>query len=198
MVEPAGNILQVRNLSVEFRARKRVIKALRDVSLDVPTGKIVGVVGESGCGKSTLILAIMRLLAPNAAITEGEVHFGGRDLLKVPEADMQSLRGTDISMIFQDPLTSLNPVVSIGRQLIDVQYRDRGGLDSKRQRAIQALSQVGIPDPAARMDAYPHEFSGGMRQRIAIAMTIIEEPRLLIADEAHHGARCNSRGADHP
>ena len=183
MADPPESILQVRNLSVEFKARKRVIKALRDVSLDVPTGKIVGVVGESGCGKSTLILAIMRLLAPNAAITQGEVYFGKRDLLKLPEADMHSLRGTDISMIFQDPLTSLNPVVSIGRQLIDVQYRDSGGLDSKRQRAIQALSQVGIPDPAVRMGAYPHEFSGGMRQRIAIAMTIIEEPKLLIADE---------------
>ncbi len=183
MVDPPENILEVRNLSVEFRARKRAIKALRDVSLDVPTGKIVGVVGESGCGKSTLILAIMRLLAPNATITQGEVHFGKRDLLKLPEADMKSLRGTEISMIFQDPLTSLNPVVSIGRQLIDVQYRDRGGLNSKKQRVIQALSQVGIPDAAARMNAYPHEFSGGMRQRIAIAMTIIEEPKLLIADE---------------
>ena len=114
MGDAPESILQVRNLSVEFKARKRVIKALRDVSLDVPTGKIVGVVGESGCGKSTLILAIMRLLAPNATITQGEVHFGRRDLLKLREADMQSLRGTEISMIFQDPLTSLNPVVSIG------------------------------------------------------------------------------------
>lgn len=176
-------LLEIRNLSVEFRAQKRVIRALRNVNLNIPKGGIVGVVGESGCGKSTLILSIMRLLASNATVTQGEVIFGGRNLLALTEREMQSVRGNEISMIFQDPLTSLNPVISIGQQLIDVQYRDSITRETKKQRAIQALSQVGIADAGARMKAYPHQFSGGMRQRIAIAMTMIEQPILLVADE---------------
>ena len=176
-------LLEIRNLSVEFRAQKRVIRALRNVNLNIPKGGIVGVVGESGCGKSTLILSIMRLLASNATVTQGEVIFGGRNLLALTEREMQSVRGNEISMIFQDPLTSLNPVISIGQQLIDVQYRDSITRKTKKQRAIQALSQVGIADAGARMKAYPHQFSGGMRQRIAIAMTMIEQPILLVADE---------------
>jgi oligopeptide/dipeptide ABC transporter ATP-binding protein len=176
-------LLEIRNLSVEFSAQKRVIRALRNVNLDIPKSGIVGVVGESGCGKSTLILSIMRLLASNATVTQGEVIFGGRNLLALTEPEMQSVRGNEISMIFQDPLTSLNPVISIGKQLIDVQHRDSVTRETKKQRAIEALSQVGIPDADARMKAYPHQFSGGMRQRIAIAMTMIEQPTLLIADE---------------
>lgn len=176
-------LLEIRNLSVEFKAQKRVIRALRNVNLNIPKGGIVGVVGESGCGKSTLILSIMRLLASNATVTQGEVIFGGRNLLALTEREMQSVRGNEISMIFQDPLTSLNPVISIGQQLIDVQYRDSITRETKKQRAIQALSQVGIADAGARMKAYPHQFSGGMRQRIAIAMTMIEQPILLVADE---------------
>ena len=176
-------LLEIRNLSVEFKAQKRVIRALRNVNLNIPKGGIVGVVGESGCGKSTLILSIMRLLASNATVTQGEVIFGGRNLLALTEREMQSVRGNEISMIFQDPLTSLNPVISIGQQLIDVQYRDSITRKTKKQRAIQALSQVGIADAGARMKAYPHQFSGGMRQRIAIAMTMIEQPILLVADE---------------
>ena len=176
-------LLEIRNLNVEFSARKRVIRALRNVNLKIPKGGIVGVVGESGCGKSTLILSIMRLLASNARVTGGEVMFGGRNLLAISEREMQSVRGNEISMIFQDPLTSLNPVISIGQQLIDVQYRDATSRQEKKQRAIEALAQVGIPDANTRMTSYPHQFSGGMRQRIAIAMTMIEQPTLLIADE---------------
>ena len=179
----SSSLLEIRDLSVEFSARKRVIRALRNVNLTIPKGSIVGVVGESGCGKSTLILSIMRLLASNAKVAGGEIIFGGRNLLTVTESEMQSVRGNEISMIFQDPLTSLNPVISVGQQLIDVQYRDAGSKQEKRQRAINALAQVGIPDASSRMKAYPHQFSGGMRQRIAIAMTMIEQPTLLIADE---------------
>ena len=181
-MEPSP-LLEITNLNVEFSARKRVIRALRNVNLKIPKGGIVGVVGESGCGKSTLILSIMRLLASNARVTEGEVMFDGRNLLAISEREMQSVRGNDISMIFQDPLTSLNPVISIGQQLIDVQYRDATSRKEKSQRAIDALAQVGIPDANTRMTSYPHQFSGGMRQRIAIAMTMIEQPTLLIADE---------------
>ena len=180
---PSSLLLEVRDLNVEFSVRKRVIRALRDVNLKIPKGSIIGVVGESGCGKSTLILSIMRLLAPNAKVTGGEIIFGGRNLLTATESEMESVRGNEISMIFQDPLTSLNPVISIGQQLIDVQYRDVGSKKEKRQRAIDALGQVGIPDASSRMTAFPHQFSGGMRQRIAIAMTMIEQPTLLIADE---------------
>ncbi|MBO68818.1 MAG: peptide ABC transporter ATP-binding protein [Acidiferrobacteraceae bacterium] len=176
-------VLQIRNLSVEFSARKRTIRALRNIDLDIPRGGTVGVVGESGCGKSTLILSIMRLLAPNSKIVSGDIVFEDRSLFELTEREMQSVRGNEISMIFQDPLTSLNPVISVGQQLIDVQYRDSVAKKVKQQRAIDALSQVGIPDAEARLSSFPHQFSGGMRQRIAIAMTMIEEPILLIADE---------------
>jgi len=179
----SDSVLQIRNLSVEFTARNRIIRALRNINLDIPRGGTIGVVGESGCGKSTLILSIMRLLAPNSNIVSGDIVFGGRSLFGLTEREMQLVRGNDISMIFQDPLTSLNPVISIGKQLVDVQYRDSVKKSVKESRAIEALSQVGIPDAAARMASFPHQFSGGMRQRIAIAMTMIEQPTLLIADE---------------
>ena len=179
----SGSALQIKDLSVEFSARNRTIRALRNINLNIPRGGTVGIVGESGCGKSTLILSIMRLLAPNSKIVSGDIVFEDRSLFKLTEREMQLVRGNDISMIFQDPLTSLNPVISIGKQLVDVQYRESITKDMKEQRAIESLSQVGIPDAAARMASYPHQFSGGMRQRIAIAMTMIEQPTLLIADE---------------
>ncbi len=179
----SGSALQIKDLSVEFSARNRTIRALRNINLNIPRGGTVGIVGESGCGKSTLILSIMRLLAPNSKIVNGDIVFEDRSLFKLTEREMQLVRGNDISMIFQDPLTSLNPVISIGKQLVDVQYRESITKDMKEQRAIESLSQVGIPDAAARMASYPHQFSGGMRQRIAIAMTMIEQPTLLIADE---------------
>jgi oligopeptide/dipeptide ABC transporter ATP-binding protein len=176
-------VLDVRHLSVDFRTPKGLVHALRDVSLTVPRGSIVGVVGESGSGKSTLISTVIRLLSPNAVIRGGEVLFDGRDVLKMDQAKLRALRGRKLSMVFQDPMTSLNPVLSIGTQMADIQYRDGLGRAEKRRRAIDMLRRVGIPDPGERLDRYPHEFSGGMRQRIVIAMALLANPDLLIADE---------------
>jgi peptide/nickel transport system ATP-binding protein len=156
---------------------------LRDVSVAIPRGRIVGIVGESGCGKSTLVSAIMRLLSANAEIAGGEIDFDGEDLLRMSVKQMRGLRGDRISMVFQDPMTALNPVLSIGRQMIDIQHREMRSNHEKRERAADMLARVGIPDPASRLDSYPHQFSGGMRQRIVIAMALMAEPDLLIADE---------------
>ena len=177
------NALDIRDLSVDYRTPRGRLQALRHVNLTVPRGKIVGLVGESGCGKSTLISAVIRLLAPNAEVASGAVLFEGRDLLELPEREMRDLRGRDISMVFQDPMTTHNPVLSVGRQMVDIQYRDKISPAEKRKRAAAMLGQVGIPDPETRLDNFPHEFSGGMRQRIAIAMALMAEPTLLIADE---------------
>ncbi len=176
-------LLQIRDLSVEYGTARGPMRALRDVSLLVPAGRIVGIVGESGCGKSTLISTVIRLMSANARITRGTVEFKGRNLLTLPEAEMRALRGREISIVFQDPMLAHNPVLSIGRQMIDIQYRDAIGTAEKRARAVARLAAVGIADPEARLDQYPHEFSGGMRQRIAIAMALMAEPALLIADE---------------
>ncbi|MCG8359622.1 MAG: ABC transporter ATP-binding protein, partial [Kiloniellales bacterium] len=176
-------VLDIRGLSVDYRTPRGRLRALRDVNLTVPRGKIVGLVGESGCGKSTLISAVIRLLAPNAEVVAGTVEFEGRDLLGLSARAMRDLRGRAISMVFQDPMTTHNPVLSVGRQMVDIQYRDKIPLADKRKRAAAMLGQVGIPDPEARLANFPHEFSGGMRQRIAIAMALMAEPTLLIADE---------------
>jgi oligopeptide/dipeptide ABC transporter ATP-binding protein len=154
------------------------------VSLRVPRNKIVGIVGESGCGKSTLISAALGLLAGNGTVRSGEVLFEGRDILKMSQGDLRAIRGERISMVFQDPMTSLNPVLSVAQLMTDIQYRHRDrSAEEKRTRAIDMLRQVGIPDPEQRIDHYPFQFSGGMRQRIAIAMALITNPSLLIADE---------------
>ncbi len=178
-----GAVLEVRGLNVEFATARGALKALRDVDLDVPAGSVVGVVGESGSGKSTLAGAVMRLLAENTRIASGEVRFEGRDLLKASDAEMRAIRGERISMVFQDPMTSLNPVLTIGTQMVDIQYRRSRSREEKRARAVEMLRRVGIPDAERRMEHYPHQFSGGMRQRIAIAMALETEPALLIADE---------------
>jgi len=178
-----ARVLEVRGLSVAFRTPRGRVKALRAVDLEVPAGRIVGVVGESGCGKSTLIAAIMRLLAANAEVTAGEIVFEGRDLLTLSEREMRDLRGQRLALVSQDPMTAHNPVLTIGRQMIDIQYRSRLSRAQKRRRAADMLRRVGIPDPESRLDAYPFQFSGGMRQRIAIAMALMAEPALLIADE---------------
>ena len=177
------NVLSIRDLSVNYQTDHGTLQALRNVNVDVPKGSIVGIVGESGCGKSTLISTIIRLLASNTDIPNGEVIFEGRDILKLSEDEMRALRGDRLSMVFQDPMSSLNPVLSIGRQMTDIQFRDKKTKAQKRQRSIEMLDSVGIPDPASRLNQYPHEFSGGMRQRIAIAMALQAEPSLLIADE---------------
>lgn len=176
-------VLDIQNLSVSYATPRGDLRALRDVSMTVPERKIIGIVGESGCGKSTLISAIIRLMAPNARIGAGSIDFKGDDLLAKTEAQMRALRGTEISMVFQDPMQTHNPVLTVGRQMIDIQYRDPFSKAEKRKRAAEMLAMVGIPDPEARLNQYPFEFSGGMRQRIAIAMALMARPSLLIADE---------------
>jgi peptide/nickel transport system ATP-binding protein len=180
----AESVLEVRDLDVGFHSRAGYVHALRGIRLSVPKGAIVGVVGESGSGKSTLGLAVMGLLAYNADIAGGSANFAGRDLLKLSKEDMRDLRGPSIAMVFQDPMTALNPVRSIGQQMTDIQFRDRTrSMAQKRQVASAMLRKVGMPDPERQLDRYPHQFSGGMRQRIAIAMGLLQSPALLIADE---------------
>lgn len=177
------NVLEISNLSVEFSTGRGPLKAIRDVSLTVPKEKIVGLVGESGCGKSTVIFSILNLMAENAAITKGEINFEGQDILKLPFRKQQALRGDRISIVFQDPMTSLNPVFSIDTQMTDIQFRSPVTKAEKRKRAVDMLTHVGIPDAAHRLNSFPHHFSGGMRQRIAIAMALLARPALLLADE---------------
>ncbi|ESW94772.1 peptide ABC transporter ATP-binding protein [Mesorhizobium sp. LSJC268A00] len=180
----AGNVLEVRDLSIRFQTPRGPISALRGINLEVPRGSVVGLVGESGSGKSTLALAIMGLLSDNASISEGSISFLGRDLRTLKPAELRRLRGDRISMVFQDPMTSLSPVRTIGQQMVDVQYRKREvSSNGKRQRAAEMLGRVGMPDPERQLNRYPHQFSGGMRQRIAIAMGVLERPDLLVADE---------------
>ena len=176
-------VLDIQNLSVGYRTDSGLLQALRDVSLVVPEGKIVGIVGESGCGKSTLISAIIRLLAPNACVGEGAIRFKGSDLLALAPDEIRALRGDEIAMVFQDPMTSLNPVLTIARQMADVQHRSSSSRAEKRARSLMMLERVGIADPETQLDRYPHHLSGGMRQRVAIAMALMTEPSLLIADE---------------
>ena len=177
-------LLDIRNLSVDFRTPRGRVHALRDVSFSVPRGKVVGIVGESGSGKSTVIWTLTRLLAGNAVIEGGAAVFDGTDVLRLGESRMMDMRGESISVVFQDPMTSQSPVLSYRRQMTDVLYRRRGmGMAEKRARAIEMMRRVGIPDPESRIVQYPHQFSGGMRQRASIAMALLMDPMLLIADE---------------
>lgn len=182
MSATGDELLAVEDLSVSFAGEAGRVQALRQVSLSVERGSIVGIVGESGSGKSTLIAAATRFLPENASVS-GHVRFDGRDLLALDARALRALRGRRIAMVFQDPMTALNPVLSIGRQMVDIQYRDAASAAAKRARAAEMLKHVGIPDAASRLKRYPYEFSGGMRQRIAIAMALLGNPDLLIADE---------------
>ncbi|MER8747466.1 ABC transporter ATP-binding protein [Mesorhizobium sp. M1004] len=176
-------LLEIRGLNLDFGTPGGRVHALRNVSLNVPAGQVVGIVGESGSGKSTLAYTVMGLLPENADVTAGNILFEGRDLLKMPAQSRRSLLGDRLSMIFQDPMTALNPVRTIENQMIDIQHHERRSRSEKRARAIDMLHRVGIPDPQTRIGAYPHHFSGGMRQRICIAMALLVRPALLIADE---------------
>jgi oligopeptide/dipeptide ABC transporter ATP-binding protein len=178
-----NSILDIHNLSVDYLTPRGELKALRDVSIAIPKGQVVGLVGESGCGKSTLIAAIINLLASNARIRSGGVQFKGAELLELSQAEMLKVRGEQISMIFQDPMTTLNPALTVGEQMVDIQYRRKGSRKDKLKIAASMLERVGIPDPESRLSRYAHQFSGGMCQRIAIAMALLMEPDLLIADE---------------
>ena len=178
-------ILEVKGLKTQFRTRDGMVKAVNGVSFDLDEGETIGIVGESGSGKSVTSLSILRLLpTPPAEIVEGEVIFEGQDLADMDERDLRKIRGGQISMIFQDPISSLNPVMRIGQQLLEP-INLHLGLKGEvaYRRAIELLRAVGIPDPERRIRGYPHEFSGGMRQRVMIAIAIAANPKLLIADE---------------
>ena len=177
-------LLDIRNLNVDFRTPRGRVHALRDVSFTVPRGKVVGIVGESGSGKSTVVWTLTRLLAGNAVVEGGAARFDGRDVLGLDEAAMMEVRGEKISLVFQDPMTSQSPVLSYARQMTDVLYRRPGmSMAEKRARAVEMMRRVGIPDPESRIAQYPHQFSGGMRQRAGIAMALLMDPMLLVADE---------------
>jgi len=182
MTEP---LLSLRHLVTAFDTDEGYLRAVDDVSFDVLPGRTLGIVGESGCGKSVTSLSIMRLIpSPPGFIERGEALFGGRDLLELSEPEMRSLRGNDISMIFQEPMTSLNPVYTVGSQIVEaIRLHRKVSRRAAKARAIELLDLVGIPAPSERIDSYPHTLSGGMRQRVMIAMALACEPRLLIADE---------------
>jgi peptide/nickel transport system ATP-binding protein len=177
-------LLEVRNLRVEFPTRRGVLTAVDDVSFSIDEGEVLGVVGESGAGKSITGTAIIRLIEPPGRIAGGQVLLSGRRIDDLPPEEMRHVRGKQIGAIFQDPLTTLNPLYSIGRQLAETMQTHLGLSDrDARARAIKWLEDVGIPGAAQRIDAYPHQFSGGMRQRVVIALALCAEPRLVIADE---------------
>ncbi|HEX2438401.1 MAG TPA: ABC transporter ATP-binding protein [Methylomirabilota bacterium] len=180
-----GKLLEVINLQTHFLTRGGVVRAVDGVSWDVEEGETVALVGESGCGKSVTALSIMRLVEPAAGrIVGGRILFKGRDLLTLDEEEMRRVRGREIGMIFQEPMTSLNPVLTIGRQLTEGLEIHLGlSRDEARRRAIERLGLVGIPDPERRLSQYPHQFSGGMRQRMMIAMALACDPPLVLADE---------------
>jgi peptide/nickel transport system ATP-binding protein len=181
---PDKPLLDVRGLRTSFHTRDGVVRAVTGVDLHVNRGEILGLVGESGCGKSVTSLSLMRLIARPGRIEAGEVVFDGTDLLKLPEKRMREIRGNRVSMIFQQPTSSLNPVYSVGHQLGEVLELHRNMKKrAARDRSLELLRMVGIPDPKRRLQAYPHELSGGMAQRVMIAMALACEPELLIADE---------------
>ncbi len=181
-------VLDVRNLEVKYQTDEGILTAIRNVSFKINPGEIVGVVGESGCGKSTVASAVLRLLPANGAITAGEISYKGNNIINFDDEKMRSLRGKELSMIFQDPMTSLNPVFSIGEQLVDaiLAHPDPNTPLSRKaalEFAVEMIEKVGIPDAAKRIQDYPHQFSGGMRQRILIAMALLGNPAILVADE---------------
>ncbi len=177
-------ILDVRGLRTSFHTRDGIVRAVDGIDFHVERGEILGLVGESGCGKSVTSLSIMRLVGKPGRIEAGEVLFDGQDLLKIPGNEMRRIRGNRISMIFQQPTSALNPVWDVGRQVAEVLEVHRGmKRRAARDRALELLQMVGIPEPRRRLDAYPHELSGGMAQRVMIAMALACEPELLIADE---------------
>ena len=180
-----AKLLEVRNLETQFLTSAGVVRAVDGVSWDVNEGETVALVGESGCGKSVSALSVMRLVSePAGRVVGGEIVFKGRDLLKLSEEEMREVRGRDIAMVFQEPMTSLNPVLTIGRQLTEGLEIHLGmTADKAAARAVELLGMVGIPDPARRLTQYPHQFSGGMRQRMMIAMALACNPALILADE---------------
>jgi oligopeptide/dipeptide ABC transporter ATP-binding protein len=177
-------LLRVEDLRVEFKTQRGIVHAVNGISFEVHAGETLGLVGESGCGKSVTALALLGILARNARVVSGRAEFGGRDLLTLSQRELRKVRGRQVAMIFQDPMTSLNPVLTVGRQIREA-LQTHFGLDRKAAdaRTVELLDQVGIPSARSRIGDYPHQFSGGMRQRAMIAMALACEPKLLIADE---------------
>ena len=178
-------LLEVRSLSTHFFTEEGVVRAVEDVSFEINAGEILGIVGESGCGKSVTGLSILKLIpSPPGRIVNGEILFDGTNLVKLDEREMEKMRGNEISMIFQEPMTSLNPVFTIGDQIMEaIILHQRLDKATARKKAIEMLDRVKIPSPEKRIDAYPHHLSGGMRQRAMIAMALSCQPKLLVADE---------------
>ena len=178
-------LLEVKNLKTQFFTQDGVVKAVNGISFQLLPGETLGIVGESGCGKSITAMSVMRLIpTPPGKIVDGQVVFQGKDILKMSDEQVRDIRGNDIAMIFQDPMTSLNPVLSINRQISEtLELHMNMSKSQARQRAIELLRMVGIPNAEQRVDQYPHQFSGGMRQRVMIAMALSCNPKMLIADE---------------
>ncbi|MDO4321697.1 MAG: ABC transporter ATP-binding protein [Lachnospiraceae bacterium] len=178
-------ILQIENLSTSFKTERGIVKAIEGVSFDVYKGEILGIVGESGCGKSVTSQSVMRLYDEKYQVQyTGKILFNGRNILSLSEKEMQNVRGNDIAMVFQDALSALNPVFTVGHQIMDTLKIHQGMKKAEaREKAVEMLRLVGIPDPEKRVDQYPHELSGGMRQRVMIAIALCCQPMLLIADE---------------
>jgi ABC-type dipeptide/oligopeptide/nickel transport system ATPase component len=180
----AERLIEVKGLKVQFATEDGIVKAVDGVSFELERGKVLGIVGESGSGKSVTAMTLLGLTRDKNTRFEGEVLYKGRDVLTMNEGELQDVRGNEMSMIFQDPMTSLNPVYTIGAQICEaIQVHERADKDTARRRAIDLLKQVGIPNADSRVDNYPHEFSGGMRQRAMIAMALACNPDVLIADE---------------
>ncbi len=178
------HLLEVKNLQTHFQTRSGLVRAVDGVSFHVDKGELLGLVGESGCGKSITALSVMRLVGKPGKIVGGEIVFDGEDLLAASDERMREIRGDDIAMIFQDPMTSLNPVYTIGEQIAEaLRLHRKLARKDAREQAVEAMKEVAIPDPARRANDYPHQLSGGMRQRVMIAMALACDPKLLIADE---------------
>lgn len=176
--------LQIQNLKTRFHTAKGVSPVVDDVTIDIPRGKIVGLVGESGCGKSMTAMSVMQLVRKPGKIAEGKILLMGKNLLDASEKEMQSIRGNDISMIFQEPMTSLNPVYTVGRQVREaILLHQNVSREEAKARVLDIFQKIGIPEPEKRYNAYPHQLSGGLRQRVMIGMAMVCEPELLIADE---------------
>lgn len=179
-----NNILEVKNLKTSFFTKSGEVQAVRDICFKVEKNEIVGIVGESGSGKSITSKSIMRLIENPGKIVDGEIIFNNKDLMKLNDNEIRQIRGNEISMVFQDPMTALNPLLKVGKQMSEIIIRHQKISKSEaREKSIEMLRLVGIPSPETRIDNYPHEFSGGMRQRVCIAMAISSSPKLLIADE---------------
>src|SRR5438874_9528966 len=177
-------LLEVNDLNVQFATEDGIVRAVDDISLKLERGKVLGIVGESGSGKSVTAMTLMGLTRGVNARFDGEVLYKGRDLLNVSDRDMQNFRGNELGMIFQDPMTSLNPVYRIGEQIVEaIQSHEHVDKRTARSRTIELLRQVGIPNPETHVDSFSHEFSGGMRQRAMIAIALSCNPSILIADE---------------